>query len=101
MLKTGFWSRNCENISPDSESPPPRYRVCQYSVKMVNSDFFGQYLGKLPNYVRYVGSNNAEGVAERWIEAEMSWVEVVGGGWSWVEVGTRFSYTHFSQAADL
>ena len=27
--------------SPDSESALPRYHVCQFSVKMDNSDFFG------------------------------------------------------------
>ena len=31
------------------------------------------------------GSNIVEGIAERWVEAEMSWLEVVGAGWSWVE----------------
>ena len=44
------------------------------------------------------------GVAESWVEAKRSWVEVGGGGWrwmelggggwSWVEVGARFSNTH-------
>ena len=36
--------------------------------------------------MRYFGSNNAEGVAESWVEAEMCWVEGGGVGWSWVEV---------------
>ena len=45
-------------------------------------------LGKLPNYVRYFGSNNVEGVAESWVEAEMSWVEV----------GERFTDTQFQYA---
>ena len=61
-------------------------------------------------YVRYFSSNIVEGVAESWVEAEMSWVEVDGArwrlkwagwrwmglggdGWSWVEVGARFSNT--------
>ena len=53
--------------------------------------------------MRYFGSNNLEGVAESWVEVEMSWikmggaewrwVELVAGGWSWVEVGARFSNT--------
>ena len=43
--------------------------------------FFGLNLGKLPNYVQYFGSNIVEGVAERWVEAQMSWVEVDGAGW--------------------
>ena len=57
-------------------------------------------MGKLPNYVQYFGSNIVEGVAEDWLDAEMSWVEVEmswvvldGAGWSWVEVGARFINT--------
>ena len=34
--------------------------------------------------MRYFGSYNVEGVAESCVEAEMSWVEVDGAGWSWV-----------------
>ena len=45
--------------------------------------FFGLNLGKLPNYVQYFGPNIVEGVAESWVEAEMSWV-VYGAGWRWV-----------------
>ena len=26
-----------------------------------------------------------------WVEVEMSWVEMDGAGWSWVELGARFS----------
>ena len=54
--------------------------------------------------MQYFGSKIVEGVAESWVEAEMSWVElggagwswveVDGGGWSWVEVGGWFSNTH-------
>ena len=51
---------------------------------MDNFGFFGLNLGKLHNYVQYFGSNNVEGVAESWVEAEMSWVEVDGAGWRWV-----------------
>ena len=46
---------------------------------MDNFDFFDLNLGKLLNYVHYVqyfGSNNVEGVAEGWVEAEMSLVEM-------------------------
>ena len=32
----------------------------------------------------YFGSNIVEGVAESWMEVEMSWVEVDGAGWRWV-----------------
>ena len=56
--------------------------------------------------MQYFGLNIVEGVAESWVEAEMSWVkvdgarwswvELGGGGWRWVEVGARFSNTRFS-----
>ena len=29
------------------------------------------------------------------MEVEMSWAEVDGAGWSWVELGARFSNTLF------
>ena len=55
---------------------------------------FSQNLGKLSNYVQYFGSNIVEGVAESWVEAEMSWVEVDGirwrlrwAGWRRMELG--------------
>ena len=51
---------------------------------MNNFEFSSLNLGKLPNFVRYFGSNTVEGVAESWVEAEMSWVEVDGAGWRWV-----------------
>ena len=38
--------------------------------QMDNFEFFGQNFGKLPNYVRYFGSNNVEGVAESWVEVD-------------------------------
>ena len=54
-----------------------KIHVCQFSVKMDNFKFFILNLGKLPNYVRYFGSNND--VTESWVEAEMSWMEVGKG----------------------
>ena len=44
--------------------------------------------------MQYFGSNIVEPVAETWVEAGMNWVEVDGAGWSWVELGARFSNTH-------
>ena len=52
---------------------------------MDNLEFFDLNFGKLPNYVKYFGSNNVKGVAKSWVEAEMSLVEV----------GTWFSNTIF------
>ena len=78
LTKNEFWGRNFKNLTLDSESVPPRYHVCQFSIKVELN------LGKLPNYVQYFGSNIVEGVAESWVEAEMSWVEVDGAGWRWV-----------------
>ena len=34
--------------------------------------------------MQYFGSKVVEGVAESWVETEMSWVEVGGAGWRWV-----------------
>ena len=65
----------------DSESAPPLCHVCRVLIKMDNFKFFGLNLGKLPNYVRYFSSNNIEGVAESWVETEMSRVEVGRDGW--------------------
>ena len=70
-----------EFLSLNSESAPPSYHVCQFSVKIDNFEFFGLNLGKLPNYVWYFRSNNVERVAESWVEAKMSWVEVDEAGW--------------------
>ena len=55
--------------------------MCQFSVKMDNFEFFCLNLGKLPNYVRYFGSNTVEGVAESWVQDKMNWVEVDVAGW--------------------
>ena len=84
-LEIRFWGRNFKNLSADSRSAPPRDHACQFSVKINNFEFFDINLGKLPNYVQYFGSNNIEGVAESWVEAEISWMEV--GAW--------FSNTYF------
>ena len=67
-------------ICLDSESAPPRYHVGQLSVKMDNFKFFGLNLGKLPNYMRYFGSNIVEGVTESLVEVDMSCVEVDEAG---------------------
>ena len=46
----------------------------------------------MPNYVQYFGSSIVEGVAESWLEPEMSWVEVE---MSWVKVdGARWRWVH-------
>ena len=34
--------------------------------------------------MQYFGLNIVEGVAESWVETEMSWVEVDGAGLRWV-----------------
>ena len=47
---------------------------------MGNFEFFGPTFGKLPDYVRYFGSNNVEGVADSWVEVQMSWMKVDGAG---------------------
>ena len=78
LAKNEFWGRNFKNLSLDLKSAPPIYHVCHFSVKMDNFSFFGLNLRKLPNYVQYFGSNI---IAESWMEAEISWVEVDLGAW--------------------
>ena len=56
-----------------------------WGPEMDNFEFFGLDLGKFANYVGYFGSSIVEGVAESWLEVEMSWVEVDGAGWRWVQ----------------
>ena len=43
--------------------------------------------GEIAQLRAIFGSNIVEGVAEGWVEAEMSWVEVDGVGWKWMELG--------------
>ena len=64
LPKNGFWGRKVKNLSLDSESAPPRHQF-QFSVKMDNFEFFDLNLGKLPNYVRYFGSNIVKRVGWR------------------------------------
>ena len=80
--KIDFWGWNFKNLSPDPESAPPTYHVCQFPDKMDNFEFFGLNLEELPNCMRYFGSNSLEGVVENWVDDEMSRVELGGGGWS-------------------
>ena len=72
LPKNRFWGRNFKNLSLDLESAAPIYQVCKFSVKMDNFEFFSLKLGKLLTYVQYFGSNKVEGVAESWVETEMS-----------------------------
>ena len=90
LPRNGFWGHNFKNLSLDSESAPPIYHVCQFLFKMDNFEFFGQSLGKLPNCLRFFISNNLEGVAESWVEAEISWVEVDRAGWRLKWAGWRW-----------
>ena len=87
LPNNGFWGRSFKILSLDLESAPPRYHMSQFLVKMENFEFFCLNLAKLPNYVRYFGSNTVECVAKSWAKAEMSWVEVDGARWRWMELG--------------
>ena len=59
---------------------------------MDNFEFFGPTFGKLPDYVRYFGSNNIEGVADSWVEVQMSWVEVDGAGCTFSNTLLKFCF---------
>ena len=86
LPKTGFWHQHFKNLSLGWESAPPRYYVSEFHVKMVKFETFSLNLGKLPNYVQYFGWNIVEGVAESWMEAERSCVEIDEAGWRWMEL---------------
>ena len=61
--------------------------------------------------MQYFGSNNVKRVAERWLQVEMSsvevdgagcrWVELGESGWSGLEVGALFSNNHKIKQAFL
>ena len=99
LTKNGFWGQNFKNLSLDSESAPPRYHVCQFLVKMSNFELFGLNLGNCPitcDILVRILLKALQSWAEAemsWVEVEMSCVEVDGAGWSWVELGSRFSNT--------
>ena len=77
--KMDFVIRISKISSLDLESAPPKYRVCQTLVKIDNPEFFGLNLGKMPNKVRYFGSNNVEGAAETWVEVDATGCRWVHG----------------------
>ena len=52
---------------------------------------FRPTFGEIAQLRAIFGSNIVKGVAESWVEAKMSWVEVDGAGRSWVELDARFS----------
>ena len=81
LLKNGIWGRNFKNLSLHLESTSPIHRACQVFLKKDNFSFFSVNLGKLPNCGQYFSPNIVDSIAERWVEAEMSWVEVEGTGW--------------------
>ena len=81
LPKNGFWDCNFKSKSGFGISSSNIPCVPIFSQ---NGQLFGLNFGKLPNYVQYFGSKIVEGVAESWVEAEMSWVEMDGAGWSWV-----------------
>ena len=45
---------------------------------------FRPKFGEIAQLRAIFGSYNIKGVAESWVEAEMSWMEVDGAGWRWV-----------------
>ena len=77
MLGSEFQKSNCGfGINTSTISCVPIFR--QNGQNLV----FRPKFGEIANYVQYFGSNIVEGVAESWVEVEMSWVEVDGGGYT-------------------
>ena len=92
-----------KNLSLDSESTPPIYHACQFSVKMENFWFFRLNLGKLPNYMQYMvqillrvwqrARWRLKWAGWRWTEVSGGGNDFVGGRWGWVEVAACVSNT--------
>ena len=80
LPKNGFWGRIFKNLSLDLESRPTDLKT-----KIPCVAIFCQN-GQLWIFWPF-GSNIVEGVAESWVEAEMSLLEVNGAGWRWMELG--------------
>ena len=85
-----FWGLHFKNLSPDLKLAPPKFRLCQFSLKMNNFEFFGPSLGKLPNYVWYFGFDKGEG--ELRVLQSAGW-RFKWAGWRWIELGAKFSNT--------
>ena len=91
--KTDNRGRNLKNLNMGSESLGSESQKSKLGFGINTSNIpcvpvfsqKGQLLiflpkfGELPRYLQYFGSNIVEDVAESWVEAEMSWVEVGGG----------------------
>ena len=73
--KSGF-GINTSNI--------PRVPILSQNGQLL---IFWLKFGEIAQLRKYFGSNIVEGVAESWLEAEMSWVEVDGAGRKWMELG--------------
>ena len=91
LPKNWFWGRNFKNLSLDWESASPKYQVCQFSVKMDNLIFRTKF-GEIAQlhvifWFKYCWGCCRElgGGRWSWVKVEMSWVEVDGAGWRWVD----------------
>ena len=60
--KMNFGGRYFKNLSPYSESAPEDTMCANFQAKRTSLSFFGLNLGKLPDYMRYFGSYNLDGV---------------------------------------
>ena len=101
--------RNFKNVCVDSESTPPIYDVCQFSVKKDNVYSFGVNFGEIRQLCatfwfkycwgcsRELGSgwNELGEGGWSWVDFDMSWVVVDGARWRWLEVnGAGFRWVH-------
>ena len=91
LPKNGFWGRNFKKSKSGfaiNTSKIPYVSIFSQNGQLL---VFHSKFGEIAHYVQYFSSNIVEGVAESWVEAkmsrvevEMSWVEVNGAGWRWV-----------------
>ena len=89
LPKNGFWSRNFKNLSLHSESTPLRYHVRQFSVKRTTLNFRPKF-GEIVQLRAIFWFEYCWGCCKQLIGG---WNELVGGGWSLVEVGVWYSNT--------
>ena len=87
LPKNGFWGRNFKTPSPDLESAPPRYHVCQFSVWIFRPKF-----GEIAKLRAIFWLEYCWGCCR---ELGGGWNELGGGGWSRMELGARFSNIRF------
>ena len=81
LPKIGFWCRNFENQSLDSETNTSNIPCVPIFSQNGQLLIFRSKFREIAQLRAIFWLNIVEGVAEKWVETEMSWVEVDGTEW--------------------